>query len=112
MYKSLEDEKNLTVTDFTQIIYFVIKILNKHRSNETNEVNITELPDGPEGKNLEVATRLLKELDIENISEQDDKIDAHINALFEILNQKLKLESTAPKRTGKEILEIFRKSSS
>ncbi len=107
MYKSIPE--NLPNKDLTTVIHFVVKMLNKYKSKENREIKIEDLPIIPEKNLLSICTNLLGEINIEEIKNQNDKIDFHIHALFAILKERLDVEINNGRSRGKELLERFKK---
>ena len=107
MYSSIQVD--ITTSDLSEIIYYVIKVLNKFKSHETSEINFSELPNLPRPENLMIANNLLGELDIRSIKGNNTLIDTHIYSLFKILNERVQSENTSRKEDGISILARFRK---
>jgi len=106
MYKSIPE--NLSNDDLTSVAYYVIKVLNKHKSKENKDVDFDKLPFKNTTPELnEICNNLLNEIGVQNLTENDVEIDKHINGLFLILSDRLKSESEKMKEKGKELLEKF-----
>jgi len=108
MYKAII--KNISTPDLATIIHFVIKVLNKFRNKENSGLKLEDLPIRPDSNILKICDELLKEINIADISGDDTKIDSHINALFAILQDRLRTDAPSNKNRGKVLLENLRNS--
>ncbi len=106
MYNSIP--KNLTNTELTSVVHFVVKMLNKYKSKESREVKIMDLPVNPGEKLLPVCLNLLDEINVEKLVGKNNLIDQHIQALLEMLTKKLNTEVNQETSRGKELLEKFK----
>jgi len=106
MYNSIAN--NLTNTELTTVVHFVVKMLNKYKSKESREVKLADLPVNPGEKLLPICLNLLKEIDIEKLDGKDKEIDQHIQSLFKMLTERLNTEVNQEKSRGKELLDKFK----
>jgi len=106
MYNSIPT--NLTNTELTTVIHFVVKMLNKYKSKENKDVKIEDLPVNPGKKLLPICDNLLAEIDVEKLDGKDAEIDQHIQSLFKILSDRLNQEASQQENRGKELLAKFK----
>lgn len=107
MYKSIPN--NLTNQELTTVIHFVVKMLNKYKSEENRELRLADLPVNPSEKLFLICNDLLNEIGLEKLDGKDAEIDKHIEALFQILKHRLDQEINRMTNQGKELLERFKR---
>jgi predicted lipid carrier protein YhbT len=107
MYKSIPN--NLTNDELTSVVHYAIKILNKYKSAENKDVKFDKIPfrDLTEELNVVCKNLLDDEIDVESLRENDIELDKHINDLFALLTDRLKIQSEKLKQMGSDLLKQF-----
>lgn len=92
----------------TEIVYFVIGVLIKYKNVETSQVDIDTLPSVPSGGGLDIAHELLNEMNADELIDNDEELDKHIQSLYDYLRVSLERTLHSSDNNGALLLQQLR----
>ena len=108
MYRTF-DNKKIDNFNLTEIIHYLIGILNKYKSKENREIDVKTISNAPKGKNFEIAKKFLIEINATELIDRDSELNNHINKLYKYLKTKLENTDNSSTKSGVELLKALRK---
>lgn len=108
MYKTFEN-KDISREDLTIIVHYLVGILNKFKSKENREIDISTISNAPTGRNYSIAKEFLEEIDASSLIDKDDILSYHAEQLYSLLKMRLDSELGVDNAKGKILLQNLRK---
>jgi hypothetical protein len=108
MYKVFQENK-ISREDLTIIVHYLVGILNKFKSKENREIDISKISNAPTGNNYKIAEDFLEEINIKSLFNNDLMLNSHIEQLYELLKARLDNELKPDNINGELLLQKLRK---
>lgn len=101
--------KQIPVEDSTNIVHFLIKILNKYKNKPEEEIELSDVKIELDDSQSTICKQLLEEIKPQEI-DNDEELDRHITEIYKILEARTIADLKVDVNIGKALLRKMKES--